>query len=125
MPYTITLTDPRRTITVVSDVEISLHDVRIKTIADVLESMHRIVPLQSFVAARIPGQPLVYNYDFMTVDQRTFSQRISFTNGVTMTFIVPQGWRLEEFVPHRTIRDAFVNLVVSAGLERVEAIYGV
>lgn len=127
--FTVELKDDVRKIEIETDVQIAVFHDRVQAFVKAVEALHKAVPLASFVGQREPMRPLVYSYQFVTADGRSFTQRISFTNGVRMTFAVGtdpdvDGWETREFVPHRALRDEFIALVRDFGLEKAEVEYG-
>ncbi len=121
--FTLELKDATREITVETDTQLDMLAERARAFAAAVEVLHAAIPLASFLGQRTVGNPLLYTYSFVTRDGRVWNQTINFQNGVSMTFSVPDGWRLEEFVPHRAVRDAFVLLVRDFGLEKAEVVY--
>jgi len=128
MSFLVTLTDPHRTLVFETDQELPILDPLVQRVSSQLHDLNIATALNSFKTERVPGQPLIYNYDIFTNDGRHWSQKFTFVpaahNEPAMTFSVPHYWRLIEFLPHRDLRDAIFLLVRNLGLVRVEATYG-
>jgi hypothetical protein len=128
MSFLIELKDPHRTLTFETDTELPILHTLVQSVSVQLELLRAAVPLTSFKAHRDPDFLLQYHYKILAVDGRLWKQKFSFEaqahNEPTMTFHVPDYWRLAEFVPHRTLRDSVFGLIRDFGLVRVEAIYG-
>jgi len=90
----------------------------VKALVDAIDALQALVPLSSMSLVAVVGSPNVYNYNFTAVDARTWKQVIDFnqvggglSHDPTMTFTVNVGWKLSEFLPHRDLRAAVVDLV--------------
>ena len=123
--FSIELKDNTRKIEIETDIAVVLYHERVQAFIKAIEALHVATPLTRFIGKRHPMNALVYMYTFDTEDGRTWNQDISFEDGVRMTFDVEEYWKLEEFVPHREVRNEFVLMVRDFGLERAEVTYGI
>lgn len=61
-----------------------------------------------------------WNYSFESIDKRHWRQTVDFsTSRVLMNFDVKDYWALEEFVPHRVIREHIIGMIRFFELERL------
>ena len=123
MSFTVELKDTASKIEIETDKPLAALADQVRAFAAAMNILNAAVPLASFLGARTMN-PLIYSYTFTTIDGRTWAQALDFQDGVKMTFNVPVGWRLEEFVPHRAVRDQFVLMVRDFDLVKVAVTYG-
>ena len=85
-----------------------------------IRSLHAAVPLASFAFATPAGEyPDGYDLRFLTQDGREWHQVLLFNARVSMNFAT-DFFTLEEFVPHREVRDRLVALVRTYRLVNLE-----
>lgn len=88
-----------------------------------VDLLHARVPLASFVVQlREDGD---YDYNFEAKDGRTWTQVLRVppgqpANQTSMTFDVPDFWKVAEFSTHRELRDRVTALIVSHALTSLE-----
>lgn len=116
---------PARTFTIQSASSVGLTHPDVHRVHRLLDAMHSVVPLTS-VEFNVTGDPLIFAYEIVLADGRTWKQSIRFDALETdddpgQTFDVVDFWRLSEFGTQREIRDALVHLTRGHGLISLEA----
>ncbi len=108
-----------------SDLALSPGSPQFQELMQAIEEMHRVVPCQTFEFNRSAGDPALHSYEIVLADGRRWNQTLRFApDRISMTFTVSDEWTLEEFVPHRAVRDAVIHLQRGFGLSKVEARWG-
>jgi hypothetical protein len=123
MPTVVELKDHARDVSIVVDSNLSA------THPDVLELFHRLTslsqatPIASFDVAKLTGND--YKYEFAFKDGRTFKQtlRIPSNAPASMNFNVGDYFLVNEFAPHRTLRDWIVYCVQTHKLISIGATF--
>lgn len=87
-------------------------DPAITALLEFAQALHVAVPLKSVVVAETATKG-VFTYEWQTVDNRVWKQVLNVKDGAepTMTFDVSSAFKLEEFKPHRSLRDHVVELL--------------
>lgn len=106
---------------------LAMGDPIITTLRDHIDALHQAAPLASLEVTRQPGGE--YVYEFETADGRTWSQELTVATtrplqDSTMTFDVPDPWKLDEFKPHRALRDTVILIAAKLGLVKLELNWG-
>jgi len=102
----------------------SVKNIDLKLVArlhDELSALDLAAPLRFFDVRENDLNKGQFSYEFVALDGRIFRQGIFFNGDEepSLTFYVPDRWKLSEFILHRPIRDTVVALIKSAGLMRV------
>lgn len=112
-------------LTVDSDTPLRISSSQIQDLWTSLDAMHDVVAVKEFSWKRNDADLTLYDYQFTLVDGRRWNQTIRFVDGTAfMTFDVVAEWSLEEFTPHRRVRDSVISLRNRYGLFFVEARWG-
>ena len=86
----------------------------INDIGATIERLHAMTPLASVEVKETSA--LNYEYTWKTADGRVWKQDIVYANAddidPSMTFDVPDLFKLSEFKPHRVLRDILIPVLV-------------
>jgi len=91
-----------------------------------VDALYKTTPLTEFNVHKISGtNPQEHHYGFILQDGREWSQILRVSNqhpqnNTVMNFAIPDFFSLDEFLPHRALRDYIVKLIAMRGLEKIE-----
>jgi hypothetical protein len=96
----------------------------VSQLATLLAAVHAAVPLANFLVKRLGNiDSDEFRYEFTAADGRQWKQKLRIPpppDEASMSFIVPQQWKLSEFAPHREVRDVVIALIVTHKAENIE-----
>jgi len=105
--------------------EFTLPHQSVNNLLERVVAFHQQVPVDKIELTRTSINPYRCSYVLTLVDGRVWSQVIEVSNGsVRQSFNVPALWsELKEFVPHRTVRDAFLSMIHSFAPVKIEIVW--
>lgn len=86
-----------------------------------LDALDSAVSLATFEVKRKVSPVTDYDYSFTSQDGRAWNQVLRIVNPAdpSMTFDVPDFWKLSEFILHRSVRDSVTQLIVKFGVSKI------
>lgn len=93
-----------------------------RAFVDASIAFHRVVPLLRIRFDEAPGLPDEYDWEIVTQDGRTWSQRLKITaTQMQQKFDVGEFWEIDEFRWGRPLRDDYLRaLVQTAGVTKIK-----
>ena len=102
---------------------LSFHGPEMSALRDAVVKLHMAVALTLVEWKQTVADPLVYRYEFTTLDGRLWQQRVTFdqpTNPAIAMDELAGEWRVSEFVPHIPMRDLFFKYRNAFGLTKAK-----
>ena len=127
MSYKVELKDSIREVEITVDIStpgLRAREAKIDALLTAITDMHMVIPLASVECVAVPESNPIMDYSIMAQDGREWHQTLDFTTPIVgMTFNVTDPWALPEFMWHRAIREAIIDLKQSWYITKIEVTY--
>lgn len=119
----LSITDSTKAIEIFTSAPILATDIKVQELLANLNNLKSAIPSLTNMSYKKTGQTWFYKF---WDTSRTWTQKVvpaAALEDYTMTFDVPDYWKLAEFVANRPVRDAVFTMQLQYGLSSIEVTF--